>query len=109
MRTTKLPPPTRFAGKATGKRGQDPGMQKQARRFSGRSTSGRLLPTGRKNGLSRTAMLFKIATVAGHKLTVPEMNKFKNVNPRSLERVYDEVLRIGDAGNAMFALRLLLG
>lgn len=54
-------------------------------------------------------MLFKIATVAGHKLTVPEMNKFKNVNPRSLERVYDEVLRMGDAGNAMFALRLLLG
>ena len=84
MRTTKLPPPTRFA------------EQKQARRFSG-------------NGLSRTAMLFKIATVAGHKLTVPEMNKFKSVNPRSLERVYDEVLRIGDAGNAMFALRLLLG
>ena len=84
MRTTKLPPPTRFA------------EQKQARRFSG-------------NGLSRTAMLFKIATVAGHKLTVPEMNKFKNVNPRSLERVYDEVLRMGDAGNAMFALRLLLG
>lgn len=41
-------------------------------------------------------MLFKIATVAGHRLTVPEMNKFKNVNPRSLERVYDEVLRIGD-------------
>ena len=82
LRTT--PPETRFA------------EQKQARRFSG-------------NGLSRTAMLFKIATVAGHKLTVPEMNKFKNVNPRSLERVYDEVLRIGDAGNAMFALRLLLG
>lgn len=75
MRTTKLPPPTRFAG----------------------------------NGLSRTAMLFKIATVAGHKLTIVEMNKFKNVNPRSLERVYDEVLRIGDAGNAKFALRLLLG
>lgn len=75
MRTTKLPPPTRFSG----------------------------------NGLSRTAMLFKIATVAGHKLTVPEMNKSKNVNPRILERVYDEVLRIGDAGNAMFALRLLLG
>ena len=48
MRTTKLPPPTRFAGKAAGKREQsgtgtgyaerlrvgeqDPGMQKQARR-----------------------------------------------------------------------------
>lgn len=101
MRTTKLPPPTRFTGKAAGKReqsgtGTGKGEQKQARRFSG-------------NGLSRTAMLFKIATVAGHKLTVPEMNKFKNVNPRSLERVYDEVLRMGDAGNAMFALRLLLG
>lgn len=95
LRTTP-PPETRFTGKAAGKRGQDPGMRKQARRFSG-------------NGLSRTAMLFKIATVAGHKLTVPEMNKFKNVNPRSLERVYDEVLRMGDAGNAMFALRLLLG
>ena len=24
------------------------------------------------NGLSRTAMLFKIATIAGHKLTIPE-------------------------------------
>ena len=60
------------------------------------------------NGLSRTAMLFKIATVAHHKLTVPEMNKFKDVNPRGLERVYDEVVRLGDAGNALFALRLLL-
>lgn len=71
-------------------------MQKQTRRFAG-------------NGLSRTAMLFKIATVAGHKLTVVEMNKIKDMNPRRLEQVYDEVLRIGDAGNAMFALRLLLG
>jgi hypothetical protein len=53
-------------------------------------------------------MLFKIATLAGHKLTVPEMNKFKNVNPRSLERVYNEVIRMGDSGNAMFALRLIL-
>lgn len=78
-----------FAGKATGK-------QKQARRFSG-------------NGLSRTAMLFKIALAAGHRLTVVEMNKIKDMNPRRLEQVYDEVLRIGDAGNAMFALRLLLG
>ena len=60
------------------------------------------------NGLSRTAMLFKIATIAGHKLTVPEMNKFKEVNPRSLERVYNEVVRVGDAGNALFALRLIL-
>lgn len=60
------------------------------------------------NGLSRTAMIFKIATIAGHKLTVPEMNKFKEVNPRSLERVYNEVVRVGDAGNALFALRLIL-
>lgn len=60
------------------------------------------------NGMSRTAMIFKIATIAGHKLTVPEMNKFKEVNPRSLERVYNEVVRVGDAGNALFALRLIL-
>ena len=61
------------------------------------------------NGLSRTAMLYKIATVANHKLTVVEMNKFKNVNARSLERVYDEVLRVGDPNNALFALRMILG
>jgi len=60
------------------------------------------------NGLSKTAMMFKIAMVAGHKLTVPEMNKFKEVNARSLERVYDEVLRVGDKGNALFALKFLL-
>lgn len=60
------------------------------------------------NGLSRTAMIFKIATVAGHKLTVPELNKIKGVNPRSLERVYDEVMRMGDQGNARFALSLIL-
>ena len=61
------------------------------------------------NGLSRTDMLYKIATVANHKLTVVEMNKFKDVNPRSLERVYDEVLRVGDADNARFALKMILG
>jgi hypothetical protein len=61
------------------------------------------------NGLIRTAMLFKIASVAKHKLTVVEMNKFKDVNPRSLERVYDEVLRVGDADNARFALKMILG
>lgn len=61
------------------------------------------------NGLSRTAMLYKIATVAKHKLTVVEMNKFKDVNPRSLERVYDEVLRVADADNARFALKMILG
>ena len=47
------------------------------------------------NGLSRTAMIFKIATVAGHKLTVPEMNKIKEVNPRNLERVYDHIVKGG--------------
>ena len=61
------------------------------------------------NGLSRTAMLFKIASVAKHKLTVVEMTKFKDVNPRSLELVYDEVLRVGDADNARFALKMILG
>jgi len=60
------------------------------------------------NGLSRTAMIFKIATVACHKLTIVELNKINNVKPRSLERVYDEVLRVGDQNNAKFALSLLL-
>lgn len=36
------------------------------------------------------------------------LNKIKDVNPRSLERVYDEVLRQGDQGNARFALKLIL-
>ena len=44
------------------------------------------------NGLSRTAMVFRIATAAGHKLTVPEMNRIKDINPRALERVYDTVV-----------------
>ena len=37
-------------------------------------------------------MIYKIATMAGHKLTVPELNRIKDVNPRSLERVYDQVI-----------------
>ena len=53
-------------------------------------------------------MIFKIATIAKHKLTVPELNRIKDVNPRSLERVYDEVIRMSDAGNALFALKLIL-
>jgi hypothetical protein len=53
-------------------------------------------------------MLFKIATVAGHTLTVPQLNKIKDVNPRSLEQVYDEVVRVGDPVNALFALKLIL-
>lgn len=61
------------------------------------------------NGLSRTAMVFKIALVAGHKLTVPELNKIKDVNPRSLERVYDQVIGVGGtSGDAQFALKLIL-
>lgn len=60
------------------------------------------------NGLSRTAMVFKIATLAGHKLTVPELNRIKDINPRALERVYDSVARGASKGDAMFALRLVL-
>lgn len=60
------------------------------------------------NGLSRTAMVFKIATMANHKLTVPELNRIKDINPRSLERVYDEVIRMGGVNNALFALKLIL-
>ncbi len=60
------------------------------------------------NGLSRTAMIFKIATIADHKLTVTEMNKFNTINPRSLEQVYNEVIHKPDAGNAAFALSLIL-
>ena len=59
------------------------------------------------NGLSRTAMVFKIATLADHKLTPVEMNRIKNINPRALERVYDTVLG-GSKGDALFALRLVL-
>jgi hypothetical protein len=59
------------------------------------------------NGLSRTAMIFKIATIAGHKLTVPEMNKIKEVNPRNLERVYDHIANGGGKGDAQFALTLI--
>lgn len=60
------------------------------------------------NGLSRTAMIFKMATLGGVKLTPTLLNKVKDVNPRQLERVYDEVVRMGDKGNALFALKLIL-
>ena len=60
------------------------------------------------NGLSRTAMIFRIATLGGVRLSPTQLNKIKNVNPRSLERVYDEVLRVGDRTNALFALELIL-
>ena len=60
------------------------------------------------NGLSRTAMVFQIATIAGHNLTPPQLNKVKTLNPRSLERVYNEIIRLNDADNARFALSLLI-
>ena len=61
------------------------------------------------NGISRTAMCFKIATIAEHRLTTTQLNKVCTLNPRSLEQVYNEVLRVGDRNNARFALRLMLG
>ena len=60
------------------------------------------------NGLSRTAMVYKIATLGWVRLTPVLLNKIKDINPRSLERVYDEVIRVGDKANALFALRLIL-
>ena len=59
------------------------------------------------NGLSRTAMIFRIATLGGVKLTVPQLNRIKELDPRSLERVYDEVIRIGDKSSALFALNFI--
>lgn len=44
----------------------------------------------------------------GVKLSVPQLNKIKDVNPRQLESVYNEVVRMGDQGNARFALSLIL-
>ena len=62
------------------------------------------------NGLSRTAMLFRIATMAGHRLTVSELNRIRDINPRQLERTYEAVTeRAGmTKGDALFALRLIL-
>lgn len=62
------------------------------------------------NGLSRTAMLFRIATMAGHRLTVPELNRIRDINPRQLERTYEAVVGgVGmTKGDAQFALRLIL-
>lgn len=92
---------TKFAGKVASKREQGKaGIGHAEREQARRGFLG--------NGLSRTAMVFKIATLAGHKLTVPEMNRIKDINPRSLERVYDEVLKMGGVNNALFALKLIL-
>ncbi len=60
------------------------------------------------NGLSRTAMIYAIATKAKHILTVPEMNRIKDINPWTLEQVYNEVIQRGGVGNASFALKLML-
>ena len=92
---------TKFAGKVASKREQGKaGIGHAEREQARRGFLG--------NGLSRTAMVFKIATLAGHKLTVPELNRIKDINPRALERVYDSVVGGMSKGDAMFALRLVL-
>ena len=76
---------TKFAGKVASKREQGKaGIGHAEREQVRRGFLG--------NGLSRTAMIYKIATLAGHKLTPPELNRIKDINPRALERVYDTVL-----------------
>ena len=93
----------KFAGKVASKREQGKaGIGHAEREQARRGFLG--------NGLSRTAMVFKIATLAEHKLTVPELNRIKDINPRALERVYDTVLGGGvvSKGDALFALRLVL-
>lgn len=90
-----------FADKVASKRGQDnAGIGHAEREQARRGFLG--------NGLSRTAMVFKIATLAEHKLTVPELNRIKDVNPRALERVYDSVTGGVSKGDALFALKLVL-
>lgn len=76
--------------------------------FADKAATKRAIPFG-GNGLSRTAMLFRIATMAGHRLTVPELNRIKDINPRQLERTYEAVVGVGmTKGDALFALRLIL-
>ena len=109
MSTTKRSP---FAGKAAIKREQGGACTSHAERERlrvGEHSEGMQARRFGGNGLSRTAMVFKIATVAGHRLTVPELNRIKDVNPRSLERVYDHIANGGgSSGDALFALRLIL-
>lgn len=91
----------KFAGKVESKREQGKaGIGHAEREQARRGFLG--------NGLSRTAMVFKIATLAGHKLTPVELNRIKTINPRALERVYDSVLGGVSKGDALFALRLVL-
>lgn len=82
---------------------------KQKSPFGGKAATKRTSPFG-GNGLSRTAMLFRIATMAGHRLTVTELNRIRDINPRQLERTYEAVTeREGmTKGDALFALRLIL-
>ena len=82
MAQTKTKSP--FAGKAAIKREQSGARTGSAEREQARR--GFL-----GNGLSRTAMLFRIATMAGHRLTVPELNRIRDINPRQLERTYETV------------------
>lgn len=90
-----------FAGKVASKREQGKaGIGHAEREQARRGFLG--------NGLSRTAMIFKMATLGGVKLTPTHLNKIKDVNPRRLEAVYEEVVRMGDKGNALFALKLIL-
>ena len=77
-----------------------------ATKFTGKAAKKGMPFSG--NGMSRTAMVFKIATLAGHKLTVPELNRIKDINPRRLENVYEEVIKMGGVDNARFALGLIL-
>ena len=100
MAQTKQKSP--FAVKAAIKREQSGARTGSAEREQARPFAG--------NGLSRTAMLFRIATMAGHRLTVPELNRIKDINPRQLERTYEAVTeRVGmTKGDALFALRLIL-
>lgn len=100
MAQTKQKSP--FGGKAASKRGQKKAGFQYAEREQARPFAG--------NGLSRTAMLFRIATMAGHRLTVTELNRIKDINPRQLERTYEAVTeRAGmTKGDALFALRLIL-
>ena len=82
MAQTKTKSP--FAGKAAIKREQSGARTGSAEREQARPFGG--------NGLSRTAMLFRIATMAGHRLTVPELNRIRDINPRQLEHTYEAVV-----------------
>lgn len=59
------------------------------------------------HGLSPTAMVFKIATIAGKTLSVRQMNSIKDINPRTLKRVYDDVVHDKDKTKADIAMQLL--